>query len=479
MREIIKAIFVLIIFLFLGLFLDKAFFQQENVFANQIYLPKADLIKGSGPEVYILENGVKRWIPDPETFEHFRYRWTNIKSVADSVLAAYPQGDKLDKNDDYPEGTLLRGAGPEVYLIESGKRRWFPSPAVFEGNNFGWRYIYEVDEEELEKIPQGDSVSLAETNRYPETFILEGPAEGAILESDQVSFKYSGTNPLGSVSDLSFETYLVGHDDKWHNQRSRYTLSYNLSEESRVYTFYVRAKNKQGYVDPTPASLSFQVGVSSDFQKMEIRSVHAKESDFKKDYFVLRNNSKETINISGWTVKTKAETIVIPKAVKNLRVPFSGSYASDIELGYRDEVLISASLSPNGTNFRTNKCTGYLDQLSQFHPSLDEDCPYLDKSKYSHLKKTCRDFIDDLGRCEIPDYSNDLAVSSDSQCTGFLNEHFAYDPCYDAYYQDPDFFDNKWRVFLGRSADILDNGSDTMILRDRSGLKVDEYEYGY
>jgi len=473
----IKTISILLALIFLGIVFQAARVPENTALASQVYLPKADLIKGTGPEVYVLENGVRRWISDPETFEYFHYKWTNIKTISDALLVSYPQGDDLSKYSDYPEGTLLKGSGPEVYLIELGKRRWFPNPAIFEGNNFGWKYIYGIDDDDLEDFDQGDDITLSEPNRYPETIILRGPESGAVLETAEVTFKYSGTNPLGEARDLDFETYLVGHDTRWHNQYSRDTETYNLSEESKTYTFYVRAKNEEGYADPSPVSLSFQIGVSPYYQKVEIRNVYANEDNFRKDYLVLRNSDEETINITDWTIKTKRETIIIPQAAERLRHPFSSDYDSDIELSYQDEVVISTGLSPQGINFRTNKCTGYLDQLSQHYPSLDEDCPYLDESEYSHLKKTCCDFIDDLSRCEIPDYSDNLEISMDSQCTGFLTERFNYSQCYQDYYQEIDFLGDKWRIFLNKSIDILDNEGDTIILRDRDGLVVDEYEY--
>ncbi len=445
--------------------------------AGSAYLPRADLIKGTGPEVYVLENGVKRWIPDPATFERFYNKWTNIKTISDALLDSYPQDDNLGRYDDYPEGTLLKGTDPEVYLIELNKRRWIPNPEIFEGNNLGWKYIYNIDDEKLEKIEQGDNLTLAEPDKYPETIILDGPESGATLETAEITFKYSGSNPLGDISQLSFETYLVGYDTQWRRQYSSYTEAYNLSEESKTYTFYVRAKNEEGYCDPSPASRTFRIGVSPYYQKVEIKDVHAEEDDFQNDYLVLRNEEDQTINITGWTIETSRETVTIPQAAEKLHYLFSSSRNSDIELTERNKVIISTGFSPKGVSFRTNKCAGYLDYYSQFHPVLDKNCPYLEESKYDHLEKDCRDFIDDLSRCEMPNYSAHSEISSDDQCINFLNEKFNYKGCYLEYHQEVDFFGDEWRVFLNKSVDILDNSSDTLILRDKNGLVVDEYEY--
>ena len=464
-----EIIIILIILLFGGLVLQ--------ISASNSYLPKADLIKGTGPEVYILENGVRHWIPSPEIFEHFQYKWANIKILPDNLLRSYPLGTKLSKYSKYPDGTLLKGSGPEVYLIELGKRRWIPTPRVFEASDFGWKYIIEIDDKKLSRIKQGDNLTLIEPSKYPETIILKGPQQGETLEEAEITIKYSGKNPLGRAKDLRFETFLEGYDKRWRSQYSGDSRTYKLPKESGIYTVYVRAKNKQGYVDPTPASRSFQVGVSPYYRKVEIKKVRAKMDDFEKDYLVLRNKDKETIRMSNWTIEMRGTTINIPQAIKNLRYPFSSDNNSDIELAYRNEVIISAGFSPSGINFQLNKCTGYLDQMSQFYPSLDKDCPYLEESEYRHLKKACRDFIDDLRRCQLPDYSDNFVVQSDSQCTSFLNDRFNYKRCYEDYYQEIDFCQDEWRVFLNKSIDIFDNDGDRLILRDGQGLVVDEYEY--
>jgi len=144
------------------------------------------------------------------------------------------------------------------------------------------------------------------------------------------------------------------------NMRKTYDLSKD-KEKNKSYIFYVRAKNKQKYVDASSVSWRFNVGLSSNYGKVDIRSVNIKRDNFKEDYLILRNNSKEeTINISGWTIETNKNDIKIPQAIKNLSYSFSTTEYSDIILDYKDEVIISMGTSPKGVNFRVNKCSGYL-----------------------------------------------------------------------------------------------------------------------
>jgi len=449
-----------------------------NGVATNAYLPRLDLIKGNGPEVFVLERGTRHWIPDVETFNHFNFKWENIKIYSDSTIQNYPQGDDWNRYDDYPDGSLLKGSSPKVYLIELGKLRWIPSPAIFTGNSFGWKYILEVDDDVIDDYDLDSNLTLNESNRYPNAIIIDGPNQGEILNTAEVEFRYSGINPLGPVSDLDFETYLSGYDNDWDNQGSDYTQNYDLTDQpGQNYTFYVRAKNKQGYYDSTPASRTFHSNISSNYQKVEIRDIEYKQTDFKKDYIVLRNVSDENINITGWTIQTNNANVNIPQAVKVLASPSTGTDKVDIVLIPGDELIAMAGNSPSGVSFLTNKCTGYLDQ-GKYEPSLNNNCPWPNSSDYSHLIKYCRDFIDDLDRCQLPDYSDNTDVGGNSECTLYLNQTLNYSACYSDYRLDPDFYGDEWRVFFNQtSRDIFSNVSDTVILEDKSGLKVDEYYY--
>ena len=453
-----------------------AIFGIQETSAAQVYLPKADLVRGSGYKVYVLENGVRRWIPDIKTFEYFKYNWKSIKTISDDLLNSYLEADNLKRYRSYPEGSLIKGSGPEVYLIELGKRRWIPNPAIFNKHQFDWNKIITLVDKNLNKIKKSDNLRYSESRKYPNTVILNGPEQGGTIRVNEVTFTYSGTNPLGARRDLSFETFLVGYDTKWRSS-SRDNRTYRLPEESGSYTFYVRAKNKQGYLDPTPVKRSFQVGVSSDYQKVEIKRVRYKEKDFRDDYLIVRNQDEGTINITGWTIETDRARVTIPQAINKLKHPFLKDDSSDIKLAYREEALISVGPSPRGVSFRTNQCTGYLDQTGRFYPSLDEGCPRLDESEYDHLGSACVKFIKRLKRCQIPDYSSNSAVSTDSQCISFLNEKFNYQACYLDYCQKVDFFEKEWRVFLNRSIDIFDNSGDKIVLKDKKGLVVDQYSY--
>lgn len=53
------------------------------------------LLQGSGPPVFLIEKGVRRWIPNERTLGKMGFSWGTITRVADDVLEMIPRGDDL------------------------------------------------------------------------------------------------------------------------------------------------------------------------------------------------------------------------------------------------------------------------------------------------------------------------------------------------------------------------------------------------
>lgn len=113
-----------------------------------------NLVKGSGPEVFILHTDTRHWIPNPETFKAFGFSWNAIKTISDAELNKIPRGEN------YPElhNSVIKGSGPEVYSIQGGKRRWIPNPETFEAMGFDWNTIQIIPDQKLQLIPEGEKL---------------------------------------------------------------------------------------------------------------------------------------------------------------------------------------------------------------------------------------------------------------------------------------------------------------------------------
>lgn len=59
----------------------------------------------------------------------------------------------------YPDGTLLKGSGPEIYVIEAGRRRWIACCITFDAKGYDWNKINFISDQDLNAIPLGEPMT--------------------------------------------------------------------------------------------------------------------------------------------------------------------------------------------------------------------------------------------------------------------------------------------------------------------------------
>jgi len=146
--------------------------------------PSGTLVRGGGPEVYLMEGGLKRHIPNLVTFEAGGLLWGNVNNIPDSALNTIPTGDAL--LDALADGNLLRGTGPEVYVMEIGAKRHVISPTVLSDCGYGWDAVRVIPNAYLNAIAAGSPLSgppcphvlppdgSLVKGRGPEVYVMEG-----------------------------------------------------------------------------------------------------------------------------------------------------------------------------------------------------------------------------------------------------------------------------------------------------------------
>ena len=376
-------------------------------------------------KVYVLENGLRRWIVNPDVFNGLGYKWSNVQVVSEDVVNAYPLGNDLTSSYSYPEGSLLRGDGPEVYLIEAGKKRWIPNPQIFETKGFRWENIIKINQSSLNYISRGDDIALDEKSKNPNTFIKQGPCQQGqdtipTINSTEITFEFSGTDALGQPDkDLSFETFVQGLDTRWQTSYG-FQRKIDLGQSSGVYTFYVRAKNKAGYYDKTPAFCSFKTEVSSYKDKISIYSVSGWGTDPNYESITLgaSYSLSAPVDITGWVIETSKRRFTIPQGIKLFHWDSTYRHKTDIYLGSSERITIYGGKSPVQENaFAVNKCWWYINN--------SED----------------------------------------------------YKKCYYDHNWESDFLTGEWRVYLNRDSELFENTNETVTLLDKNGSVVDTYSY--
>ncbi len=458
----------ILILLFLGAFLVPGF--SHASFA----LLDGTLVKGSGPKVYFMENGIKRWITNPGIFSKFEFDWNKIKLVSDSDLSNYPEEAVLNDARIYPSGALLREKGEtKVYIIKRGYRSWIEDEQSFYNLNLDWGSIFEISNEKMKRIWKISSTKKTSRILRPRTVLISTP--GKVVEDINVEFDFTAETLKKDDKDIRFETFLQGVDKRWV-ETSRQKREIRLPKKSRKYTFFVRAKHLNEGVDLTPEKFDFLVKISPFFGDITISSIRAGQKLPENEYLYITNMGKIPISITGWTLNSKknGREYKIPEVFEIPNYIFNRNKAK-IKLNPRGVVIINSGDSTSGKGFRLNKCTGYLNNNAKFNPPLPRQCPLLryDTNNTKNLSPSCNRIISSLARCTEPDYNAPM----ENECRTYLRKNAGYGNCVQNNNRYYDFFKDEWRVYFRMQRTIWTEKSDEIILRDRNRLVVNRRSY--
>jgi len=131
-------------------------FLASEAFAQEY--TEGTLLKGSGPPVYLVIHGQRRWIPDRHTFDALGLKWNAIGQIDDGKLEAIPRGP------DYPSlpGPVIKGSGPPVYLLQNGYRHWITDRKTFEAIGLRWDSVRVIPDQVLGLVPEGPPIQQQE-----------------------------------------------------------------------------------------------------------------------------------------------------------------------------------------------------------------------------------------------------------------------------------------------------------------------------
>ncbi|MCP6719295.1 MAG: hypothetical protein KJI71_03630, partial [Patescibacteria group bacterium] len=180
------------------------------------------------------------------------------------------------------------------------------------------------------------------------------------------------------------------------------------------------------------------------------------------------------------SLEGKGGKIVIPQGVEKYYHFYNSYVNEDIFVKRDDKVYLSSGFNPLGRdrNFRFNKCLGYLTSDYDFPISFPKSCPRPNQEKISYLEPYCQNYILNIGKCEIPDYSKNSRIYNDSECALYINNNLSNIGCFRNYSEDENFLGNSWYIYLDDKNIITDDDCDAIYLRDQNGLVIDRYPYG-
>ena len=187
--------------------------------------------------VYVIEGGLKRWIPDEVTLNASYGGKSQVTDVASSFLDQFPRGT------DVPavaapapaptptvqwEGRLLRADGKgNVYRIEGGRKRWVTTEAILTSQYGGWGQVMDVPAATLDQFPVGADITAAAVTKAPTTAyegkLLRAEGQGAVYliqsglkhwvsTEDILTARYGGWNNVTDVPAAVLNLFPKGGD---------------------------------------------------------------------------------------------------------------------------------------------------------------------------------------------------------------------------------------------------------------------------
>jgi len=109
------------------------------------------VLKGSGPEIYMLDDDKLRWISSMDAFEHLGLTWADVHVVEDGFLERFEQGR--------PIHVLLKCEGsPHIYRLENEQKRWIKDIDTLLAEGHRWEDVRTVPCSYLRSLPDGPPI---------------------------------------------------------------------------------------------------------------------------------------------------------------------------------------------------------------------------------------------------------------------------------------------------------------------------------
>ncbi len=222
------------------------------------------------------------------------------------------------------------------------------------------------------------------------------------------------------------------------------------------------------------------LGVLSPYRgHVSLKAGTAAESS--NEYVEIEGISSSVVSLQGWSIVSllSGARLFLPQAADpyvlggvNILIPPS------VERG--STVLVYSGRSPVGVSFRENRCSGYLEQLQSFEPSLSSSCPDasevlpLNAENIRRYGSNCIDYSRTISDCTFP---STLPSTLTPICRSFLTNTFSYNGCVGAYRGTLGFDSDEWRLYLSGTGELWSNSHDVLRLLDAQGKTVDSITY--
>ena len=182
------------------------------------YFDGSLLRSSNGEKVYLIENGKKRWITSAAAFVLNKYRWNDIIIVVSDELKLYESGENISVSNLRDSGSLIKGTGSKIYLLENGEKKWIATAEAFVFNGYDWNEVITVFDEELDLYPNGKNVyasnikngNFVKSNNNEKVYLIENGKKRWISTAEIFMRKGYDWKKIVIISEKELEIYEEG-----------------------------------------------------------------------------------------------------------------------------------------------------------------------------------------------------------------------------------------------------------------------------
>jgi len=140
---------------------DNKVDEKDLMMLFSVVYEDGSLIKGTSETTYLMMGGTKKLIPDDKTFKNLEFDKSKIITISDEELNIIPTGEAIPAIK-YDNGTLIKLASDSTYYLMSyGLKRRIPDEETLKALNLDKTKAIELSKEEFDKILPGQPMPTA------------------------------------------------------------------------------------------------------------------------------------------------------------------------------------------------------------------------------------------------------------------------------------------------------------------------------
>jgi serralysin len=145
------------------------------------------------------------------------YPGSRLVMQSDENLVIYHENAPVWASDTSLDGTPIKGSGPKVYYLYQGIRHWIPDPETLDANYGGWSAVSTLSDAQLDLWPEADPVPSVLTQSAPAVHLChDKQASGPALPSRETPSPPPRILSDGSIAGVAKQP-LVGETAKMWN----------------------------------------------------------------------------------------------------------------------------------------------------------------------------------------------------------------------------------------------------------------------